>query len=166
MSIRPRAEAPIHEMHVCRVWLLLEKERRKRGTLEKKSSRRHGNSYAAAKNYRFFVKRFPVLRNPRSPIALLHSIDSWPKTVLPSRFMSFCRPSSPSCSPFSCSTRNATCRTSRGLSVGRFGFTESGLAKFQFRVWDWNGGLGFNVVPCVNGLIYIYRRRLSSLPRS
>ena len=98
-------------------------------------------------SYRFFVKRFPVLKYPLSPIELRHSIDNWPRTVLPSRFISFCRKSSPSCSPLCCSTRNATWRTSRGLSAGRFGFTESGLAKSQFRDCDLNGGLGFSVVP-------------------
>ena len=64
------------------------------------------------------VKRLPVVRNPLSPIAPRHSIDNWPNVARPSRFMSFCRFSSPSCCPSSCSTRNATCSTSRGFKVG------------------------------------------------
>lgn len=64
------------------------------------------------------VKRLPVVRNPLSPIAPRHSIDNCPNVARPSRFMSFCRFSSPSCCPSSCSTRNATCSTSRGFNVG------------------------------------------------
>ena len=70
---------------------------------------------------RLRVNRLPVVKNPLSPIAPLHSIDSWPSTARPSRFMSFCNVSSPSCCPSSCSTRNATCRTSRGCKVGGCG---------------------------------------------
>ena len=67
---------------------------------------------------RLRVIKLPVVRNPLSPIAPLHSIDSWPSTARPSRFMSFCSVSSPSFWPSSCSTRNATCKTSRGCRVG------------------------------------------------
>lgn len=96
--------------------------------------------------YRFLVSRLPVVRNPLSPIALRHSIESCPSVARPSRFMSFCKASRPSCWPTSCSTRNATWRTSRGFMVGFCGFSESGRSKSQLRDRDLNGGFGFNIV--------------------
>lgn len=67
---------------------------------------------------RFRLIRFPVVRNPLSPMAPRHSIDNWPRVARPSRLKSFCRASSPSGRASSCSTRNATCKTSRGFNVG------------------------------------------------
>lgn len=94
---------------------------------------------------RFRLIRLPVVRKPLSPIAPRHSIDNWPSVARPSFRKSFCRASSPSVRFSSCSTRNATCSTSRGLSVGG---PASGPSdeESQFSETDLNGGLGFSLV--------------------
>ena len=93
--------------------------------------------------FRRRVSRLPVVKNPLSPIAPRHSMDNWPRIARPSRFMSFCNVSTPSGWPSFCSTRNATCRTSRGYSVGSCDSVPSGLSRSQFSEIAWKGGLGF-----------------------
>lgn len=96
---------------------------------------------------RFRLIRLPVVRKPLSPIAPRHSIDNWPSVARPSFRKSFCRASSPSVRFSSCSTRNATCSTSRGLSVGG---PVPGLSdkESQFSETDLKGGFGFSLVCC------------------
>lgn len=94
---------------------------------------------------RFRLIRLPVVRKPLSPIAPRHSIDNWPNVARPSFRKSFCRASSPSVRFPSCSTRNATCSTSRGLSVGGPASGTSDVES-QFSETDLNGGFGFSLV--------------------
>lgn len=100
-----------------------------------------GDSHA-----RFRVSKLPVVKNPLSPIELLHSIDNWPRTARLSRRMSFCSASKPSCWPSSCSTRNATCKTSRGFRVGGCDSDWSGRSRSQFNDIALNGALGLRRV--------------------
>ena len=97
-------------------------------------------------NYRFFVSKFPVVRKPRSPIALRHSIESWPKVARPSFFRSFSNASNPSCWPPSCSTRKATWRMSLGFMAGRSGVAVPCAS--QLRLVALKGGLGLRTVFC------------------
>lgn len=94
---------------------------------------------------RFRLIKLPVVRNPFSPMAPRHSIDNWPRVARPSRFRSFCRPSRPSGRPpsSSCSTKNATCNTSRGFRVGG---ADSFSLVSQLSDRDLKGALGFNLV--------------------
>lgn len=103
---------------------------------------------------RFRLIRLPVVRKPLSPIAPRHSIDNWPNVARPSFRKSFCRASSPSCLFSSCSTKNATCSTSRGFNVGG-SIAESSTAS-QFSEWELNGGLGFNLVCCVRSQLVVH----------
>jgi hypothetical protein len=105
-------------------------------------------SVQAVIHVRFRVSKLPVVRNPLSPMELLHSMDNWPSTVRPSLRMSLRRVSKPSCWPSSCSTRNATCNTSRGFKVGGGVSTWSGRSRSQFRDIALNGGLGLSRVCC------------------
>lgn len=97
-------------------------------------------------HYLFRVSRLPVFRNPLSPIALRHSIESCPRVARPSRFRSFCNASRPSCWPGSCSTRKATWRTSRGFKVGRWSLGECGVCRSQLSDRALNGDLGLRMV--------------------
>lgn len=108
------------------------------------AQQRQDNPYTPRFQVRFRLIRFPVVKKPLSPIAPRHSIDNWPSVARPSRLRSFWRVSKPSFWPSSCSTRYATCRTSRGLSVGNAGMSE--LMVSQLSDFDWNGGLGLSFV--------------------
>lgn len=86
--------------------------------------------------YRFRPDSMPVLREPRSPIALRHWMSSWPSINL---LFVVCFISSvvALCS----SRRNATCITSRGLRMGECVRSFDPKAS-QFKEVDLKGGLG------------------------
>jgi hypothetical protein len=84
----------------------------------------------------------PVLKEPRSPIPLRHSMLNWPRIALPSRARSFRKASSPSRSPICCSSKKATWVTSRALRIGEFRSLHTGEDISQLSDVDLNGGFG------------------------